>query len=225
MKHPEIKGDVEQDPQCQGGEYEVALEVRQDGRIGAIRHIGNPPCRPLQQAIQDAAAAYVCHSNDGSVRSGWVHQRFKFVFGSQTTISDEEARAEYDAVASKLKGQQEYLVRHILTPSQAEAAEALNRIRQGASFDLVANALSRDEGSASNGGNLGWSRFEFFHPDFATAMKALAPKGLSAEPVHSPFGWHVIEVQQVRPLAFPEYEQVRDRIKQSIQKKRQGKAP
>jgi peptidyl-prolyl cis-trans isomerase C len=64
-----------------------------------------------------------------------------------------------------------------------------------------------------------------FIPEFAQAMRELAPKGRSAQPVKSQFGWHLIEVLEVRARPFPAYEQVRERIVQILRKRKADAGP
>ena len=54
-------------------------------------------------------------------------------------------------------------------------------------------------------------------------MVALAPRGLSAAPVKTQFGWHVIEVTGVRPKVLPSYEEVHDKIAESLRSRAAGR--
>ena len=96
-------------------------------------------------------------------------------------------------------------LRHILikvneTTSNDEAKVKIERIRerieQGAKFEDQAKANSEDA-SAAKGGDLGWVSPGDTVPDFERAMNALKPGELSA-PVRTPFGWHLIQVQERR---------------------------
>ncbi|MDR1854574.1 MAG: peptidylprolyl isomerase [Azoarcus sp.] len=95
--------------------------------------------------------------------------------------------------------------RHILLKtseilSDAEAQARLNglreRINNGADFGELAKASSGDL-SAVRGGDLGWLSPGDTVPEFEKAMNSLAPGEVSA-PVHSPFGWHLIQVLERR---------------------------
>jgi peptidyl-prolyl cis-trans isomerase SurA len=96
--------------------------------------------------------------------------------------------------------------RHILikTGELVPLNEALRRAEQlrerlgnGADFAETARANSEDVGSAANGGDLGWMNPGQTVPEFEKAMNALKPGELSA-PVKSPFGVHLIQVQERR---------------------------
>lgn len=96
-------------------------------------------------------------------------------------------------------------VRHILIKlnevvSESEAKHRMDSIKErldnGADFAELARQYSED-GSAANGGNLGWISPGDTVPAFEQAMNQLAPKEISA-PVRSPFGFHIIQVLERR---------------------------
>ncbi|MET1082306.1 MAG: peptidylprolyl isomerase, partial [Burkholderiales bacterium] len=100
---------------------------------------------------------------------------------------------------------QQTRARHILIKtselvSQREARERLvkvkERIDNGANFAELARLHSED-GSASRGGDLGWLSPGDTVPEFEQAMNALQI-GQVSEPVQSPFGWHLIQVEERR---------------------------
>jgi peptidyl-prolyl cis-trans isomerase SurA len=76
------------------------------------------------------------------------------------------------------------------------ALQIKERLDNGADFAELARLHSED-GSASRGGELNWLSPGDTVPEFERAMNALKPGALS-EPVRSPFGWHLIQVQERR---------------------------
>ncbi len=70
------------------------------------------------------------------------------------------------------------------------------RIDNGTKFEEMARQYSED-GSANNGGDLGWVNPGDTVPPFEKAMNALGPGEIS-EPILSPFGWHIIQVLERR---------------------------
>lgn len=105
-----------------------------------------------------------------------------------------------DALAAMI-GQSAPQVRasHILVPTREEAEAARARVVvNGDVFTAVAAEVSTDEGTAANGGDLGWFTREEMVASFAEATFALEPGSIS-EPVASEFGWHVIRVEESDP--------------------------
>lgn len=89
------------------------------------------------------------------------------------------------------------LLRNIDGLTHEEAQRRLNDYKQrienqAATFEDLARRFSRD-GSAAQGGDLGWIYPGDTVPDFERALNALKPGEISA-PVQSPFGWHLIQV-------------------------------
>jgi len=140
---------------------------------------------------------------------------------SITQASEAEVRAEYDRIVARMTDK-EYNVRHILVEHLWQAEAALARIKSGESFGSVARDLSTDPGSAPKGGEMGWNSPDIFPPEFSETMVRLVPKGLAAEPVKSPYGWHVIEVTSSRKLQHPSFEQVKDKIAKRLKQKRES---
>lgn len=96
--------------------------------------------------------------------------------------------------------------RHILIKTSAvmsdEAArQRLEQVRQrlavgGATFEEMAHQYSQDA-TAPQGGDLGWVNPGQTVPTFESAMNSLQPGQISG-PVQSPFGWHLIKVEERR---------------------------
>lgn len=87
----------------------------------------------------------------------------------------------------------------ILTNDQAEALvkELKRRIEAGEDFVALAREYSEDIGSASEGGELGWTNPGQMVPEFENMMASTAT-GEVSQPVRSQFGWHILEVLERR---------------------------
>lgn len=77
------------------------------------------------------------------------------------------------------------------------AREALEEIRSGTEFAVVARRYSDDENSRQRGGDLGWIRRSDVAPSFARAAWSASP-GRAVGPLGSRFGWHVLEIENIR---------------------------
>ncbi len=111
------------------------------------------------------------------------------------------ARQKVGAALATTVGQSAPQLRaaHILLPTREEAEAARARVTEGGEdFAAVARELSTDEGTAANGGALGWFTREEMVAPFAAAAFALEPGDIS-ESVETEFGWHVIQVAERDP--------------------------
>ncbi|MEF3099408.1 periplasmic chaperone for outer membrane proteins SurA [Raoultella ornithinolytica] len=99
--------------------------------------------------------------------------------------------------------------RHILLKSSpimndAQAKAKLEQIaadiKSGkTTFAKAAKEFSEDPGSANQGGDLGWATTDIFDPAFRDALMHMS-KGQTSAPVHSSFGWHLIELLDTRQV-------------------------
>lgn len=96
--------------------------------------------------------------------------------------------------------------RHILVETEDEAKKVVERLNQGEDFVALAKELSKDTGSANDGGDLGFVPKGRFVKPVDDAVFSLPLKTIS-EPVKSDFGWHVIEVleREERELSSLDY--------------------
>ncbi len=112
-------------------------------------------------------------------------------------ISDPELQAAYE----ELVPAHEFQIRHVQLADRQAAESAIRRLRQGQRLDDLARSLSTDAASRSQGGNLGWLVMDQMPPDFAAATRALKPGEYTVQPVKTDQGWHVIQLEALRPLA------------------------
>jgi foldase protein PrsA len=89
--------------------------------------------------------------------------------------------------------------RHILVKSQGQANAIEAQLKKGGDFATLAKQYSIDPGSKDKGGELGWFGPGQMVPAFQKAAFALQVNQISA-PVQTPFGWHVIQVEEIKPL-------------------------
>jgi peptidyl-prolyl cis-trans isomerase C len=133
--------------------------------------------------------------------------------------TDAEARAEYDRIKAA-NGDKEYRARHILVEKEDEAKALIAQIKAGAKFEDLAKKNSKDPGSAENGGDLDWANPGNYVPEFSAAMTKLQKGQVTDTPVKSQFGFHIIKLEDVRPVQFPAFEEVKEQI---IQRQNQVK--
>jgi peptidyl-prolyl cis-trans isomerase D len=135
----------------------------------------------------------------------------------------EESRARYTTAGRRR-------ARHILIEAGADpaAAEAkakavYDRAAAGEDFARLARELSDDPGSKDSGGDLGMAERGDFVAEFADAvwsMKAGEIRG----PVKSPFGWHVIRLEEAAEESARPFEEVRAELEQDLRRSEVEKA-
>ncbi|HXZ61024.1 MAG TPA: peptidylprolyl isomerase [Steroidobacteraceae bacterium] len=131
--------------------------------------------------------------------------------------TDAQLRAEYEAyVAAAPKS--EYHARHILVATEPFADKLVQRLARGEKFEDLAKAESMDP-SKNNGGDLSWIRPESVPPEFMKALESLKPGEYTKTPVQTPFGWHIIQLVEMRPLTPQPFEQRKPRIEQELERK------
>jgi peptidyl-prolyl cis-trans isomerase C len=131
-------------------------------------------------------------------------------------VPEADLKKEYDAIKSQI-GDKEYKVRHILVEKEDEAKDIIAELQKGAKFDELAKSRSKDPGSKDKGGDLYWNAPANFVKPFGDAMKT-TPKGkFTAQPVQTQFGWHVIEVDDIRDAKVPGFDEVKPQLQQRLQ--------
>jgi parvulin-like peptidyl-prolyl isomerase len=113
--------------------------------------------------------------------------------------------------ATIMAGVQQYApqveVQHILVGTQDLANQTYERVTNGEDFSEVAETISTDSITAPTGGELGWVT-EGQLPDSVAEVAFSTEPGTIAQPVESPFGWHIIKVldkSDDRPLTEAQY--------------------
>jgi peptidyl-prolyl cis-trans isomerase C len=132
-------------------------------------------------------------------------------------VTDEELRPEYDAQVAQMP--KEYHARHILVDDQKKAEAITKELKAGGDFAKSAQKNSKDP-SGKNGGDLGWFTLESMVKPFSDAVAALEPGQMTDAPVQSQFGWHIIKLEESRATAAPPFEEVKDRVKVLVQRKK-----
>jgi parvulin-like peptidyl-prolyl isomerase len=99
-----------------------------------------------------------------------------------------------DSLTTDLNGDvRQVHARHILVSTEAAANDILARLKAGEDFATLAQALSEDETTRDNGGDLGWfTQEELLVPELAQAAFALQP-GQTGGPIATELGYHIVQ--------------------------------
>src|SRR3989454_1131093 len=182
----------------------------------------------LQKYLDEHADAYRVPAR---VRARYVAYR-PADFLSQVEVKDDDI-AEYYALhkEDKFTEPEQVRARHILIEAAADAGadekaaarkkteELLAKVKAGADFAALAKETSQDPGSGAKGGDLGLFPRGRMTPAFEEAAFALQAGGVS-DVVETPFGFHVIKVEEHRPGGVKPLEAVHDEIADSLKQDR-----
>ena len=127
-------------------------------------------------------------------------------------VSEDQLKKDYETIKANL-GSTEYKTRHILVATEDEAKAIVAKLDKGEKFSELAKQ-SKDPGSKDNGGELGWSSPSTFVKPFSEALTKLKKGEYTKTPVKTDFGYHVIQLEDTRPLTPPPYEQVKPQLQQ-----------
>ena len=134
---------------------------------------------------------------------------------------DATLRAKYEEQKARFITPEQRLVSHILIQvapdadeatretAKQEAQELADRARKGEDFAALAKQYSDDAGSAEKGGDLGWVGPGLMTESFEDAMYKLTREHPISDPVQTGFGWHVIELRDIRPATGQTFEEAR----------------
>ncbi|MBC2883799.1 peptidylprolyl isomerase [Ochrobactrum sp. CM-21-5] len=134
-------------------------------------------------------------------------------------IGDADIRTRYDKEIAAMPPQVEVRARHILVKTKEEADAIIKKLEGGSKFEDLAKESSTD-GTAANGGDLGYFTEGQMVPEFEKAAFALKPGEYTKEPVKSQFGFHVIQLEDRRTKQPPAFDQVKDQISSVIMRER-----
>jgi len=130
-------------------------------------------------------------------------------------VDDADIQKEYDKARSQA-GDKEYKARHILTETEDQAKDMIAQLKKGAKFDELATKNSKDTGTKERGGDLDWNVPGVFDKQFSDAMVKLEKGRYTEAPIQTRFGYHVIQLDDVRPVKFPALADVKPRIQQQL---------
>ncbi|RCS59642.1 peptidylprolyl isomerase [Parvibium lacunae] len=208
-------------------------KTRADNMINELKKAGQQDGRELQQAVreelinreilvQEAMKRGIAGRADVQTQLELARQSILIRALVQdemqkNPVSDAEIEAEYNRIKGEMGGK-EYKARHILVDSEESAKEIIAALKRGAKFEEQAKK-SKDTGSAQNGGDLGYQSPGVYVKSFADALVKLEKGKMTDTPVQSQFGWHVIQLDDIRESQIPALAEVKgqlsERLKQS----------
>ena len=98
----------------------------------------------------------------------------------------------------------------------------LVKLQSGTDFAKLARTESADD-SRSRGGDFGWIAPGKLPVAFTDAVKSLKPNQTTQKPVHTPYGWHLINLLETRAASAPPFDQVKAQLAANLQQERYQK--
>jgi peptidyl-prolyl cis-trans isomerase C len=129
----------------------------------------------------------------------------------EEAVNEQAVRERYEQIAKSTPAKEEVRASHILLQTEQEAKAVIAELKKGGDFAEIAKTRSIDPSGKQNGGDLGFFAREEMVPEFSEAAFKLKEGEMTAEPVKSQFGWHVIRVDARRTQA-PSFEEMREQI-------------
>jgi peptidyl-prolyl cis-trans isomerase D len=139
---------------------------------------------------------------------------------AEVVVDDAALRAHYEQIKDRFSSTERRRGHHILitadkglddAAAKKQAEEVLAKLKAGGDFEALAKQYSKDPGSASKGGDLGWATKGMFVGAFEDALFGMQVGELRG-PIKTEFGYHVIRLDEVEGGAGKSFEQVRNEV-------------
>jgi len=145
-------------------------------------------------------------------------------------------RDQFEAQKARFISPEQRNVSHILIEVSSDASEAdietarqtaedlSERAQAGEDFATLAIENSQDSGSAASGGDLGWVESGVMVKAFENAMYELSMEAPVSEPVQTGFGWHVIQLKELREATGMTYEEAQPTLVREYEEENSARA-
>ncbi|QEY26692.1 peptidylprolyl isomerase [Neisseria zalophi] len=213
----------------------TATEIEIDDALANIARAQKTTVDNLyaQGAKNGASKAAIRRSIADSIIINKVQQQAILQYSrvSDAEINETIARAREQGITLPAgEPLRQYHAQHILLKAESDnafkaAESSIRKIHKqaadGADFSALARQYSQD-GSAQNGGDLGWFSDGQMVPEFETAVHGLQP-GQVSRPIRTQYGWHIIKLNDIRDSGTPE-ERQREAVRQYIAQQKAAQA-
>lgn len=137
-------------------------------------------------------------------------------------VSDKEIREYYDKNKEYYKLPKRYKVSHIQVKEEREIKAVQERLSKGEPFEKLAKEVSIDKERAKEGGSLGYLEEGKMPPEFEKVLKRMKP-GQISEPVKTPFGWHILRLEEVKEPSYIEFDTLKESIRNVLVEEKREK--
>lgn len=133
-------------------------------------------------------------------------------------ITDTKVKEAYADYVNNFPKVEEVKAAHILVDDEGKAKELIKKLNEGADFAELAKESSKD-GTAQNGGDLGYFAKTDVVPEFAEAAFSTEIGSYTKAPVKSNFGYHIIKVEDKRVRPAADFETAKPYLEQELRRK------
>ncbi len=133
----------------------------------------------------------------------------------ESVATEEEIKDYFEKNKDKFDKPDQVRASHILVETEEEAKEILRQLRVGADFAELAQENSIDPATKDKGGDIGFFSRGKMTPAFEEAAFALEIGGIS-DVVKTPYGYHIIRLEEKKPAQKATFELVREEINKTL---------
>ncbi|MCS7149405.1 MAG: peptidylprolyl isomerase [Caldimicrobium sp.] len=143
-------------------------------------------------------------------------------FVPKLKISDKEAKEYYEKNKEHYKLPKRYRVSHIQVKEEKDIKAVQERLKKGEPFEKLAKEVSIDKERAKEGGSLGYLEEGKMPPEFEKVLKGMKPGQISG-PVKTPFGWHILKLEEIKEPSYIEFKTLKESIKNILVEEKREK--
>jgi peptidyl-prolyl cis-trans isomerase D len=212
---PAFPLEAEEEAEAEVAEQEVVEEVVAEEEVVE------------EEVVEEAAilAWYDAHQGEYMSREMVIIEYLELdaaTMGGSVDVEEDDLLARFEEQESRFITPEARLASHILievdsaapkvdiATARELAAELSERARAGEDFAALASENSQDIGSASEGGDLGWVELGFMVQAFEDGLYELSMENPVSQPIQTGFGWHVINLRDIRPAEGMTFTEARD---------------
>ena len=200
----------------QGKKQFVDLMVREKLILESAKQAGVNKRQEYKQAIEEFKAEQERQLKD--YEDGILMEMYlKDLQSGTISASEDEVNKYYEENKADFQTPVAIVARHILVPTKEEAEIALERIKKGEKFEVVASEMSTDKISAQKGGLIGPFKKGELVKEFEDVVFTLK-NGEISEIVESPYGMHIITKVSEEKLPAVSEDVAKNEIKRIIEK-------
>jgi peptidyl-prolyl cis-trans isomerase C len=141
-------------------------------------------------------------------------------------VSDEEVQRYYEENQALFSEAQEIMIRQIIVNTEPALKEVVTKLSQGERFEKLASTYNVGK-FKEDGGNLGYIRRGQLAPPFAHFEEvafSLKKRGEISEVIRTPYGYHIIRLEDMRGSVLRPFNQVKERIHMFLLPKKKQEA-